>query len=187
MDDKEIVSLYFERNENAVSETDKKYGAYLKKVAYNILSDIEDSEEKVNDTYFRAWNIIPPNKPEKLLPFLVKLCRGLSIDAYRKKHSRKRNNSVYALALDEISECVPSAGTAETEFDAALLAREINEFISSLDEEQRNVFVCRYFFFDSINDISAYYSMSESKVKSILFRLRNRLKSHLLEEGDVYI
>lgn len=182
MTDKEIVSLYLERNENAISETERKYDAYLIKTAYNILYDLEDSKEKVNDTYFRAWNIIPPNKPERLSAFLAKITRELSIDEYRRKHSEKRKATGYALALDEIGECIPSGASPEKEAELKVLCEKVNEFILSLPEEQRNIFVCRYFFFDSVKDISSYYGFGESKVKSVLFRLRNKLKEYLERE-----
>lgn len=184
MTDSEIVSLYFQRSEKAIYETEKKYKSYLLKISYNILSDLEDSKEAFNDTCLRAWNIIPPNKPNKLSAFLAKLTRDISIDKYRKKHSAKRLNNEYASALDELSDIIAdNSPSPEEKAESAVLNEILNSFISSLDEEQRNIFVCRYFFFDSIRNISLYYSVSESKVKTVLFRLREKLKDILLKEG----
>lgn len=184
MTDNEIVSLFFKRDEKAISETENKYYAYLMKIAYNILSDWEDSREAVNDTGLRAWNIIPPNKPNKLSAFLAKLTRDISIDKYRKIHSLRRVNNEYALALDELSDVISDKNpTPEDAVEGKFLREIINDFVNSLNEEQRNIFVCRYFFFDSIKDISLYYSISESKVKTVLFRLREKLKETLLKEG----
>lgn len=183
MTDKDIIELYFSRNEKAISETEKKFGAYLIKTAYNVLSDTEDSKEAVNDTYLKTWNIIPPKKPERFLAFLSKITRELSIDIYRKKHTQKRIMSEYSLAFDEIGECVPSNSSPEEETEAKILAEKINEFVHGLPEEQRNIFICRYFYFDSVSDIASYYSLSQSNVKTTLFRLRNKLKEFLETEG----
>lgn len=183
MNDNEIVALYLERNESAIAETGKKYGAYLIKVAYNILSDIEDSKEKVNDTYLRAWNIIPPNVPQKLLAFLSKITRELSIDEYRKRSAAKRYSGEYAMAFDEISECVKGESSPENDIEAKNLIEKINHFVSSLSEEQCNIFVCRYFYFDSVEDIASYYGLTVSNVKTILHRVRTKLKAYLKEEG----
>lgn len=183
MTDEEIVLLFTQKNEKAIREADRKYGAYLFKVAFNVLGSIEDSKEKVNDTYFRTWNIIPPNAPKRLLPFLAKITRSLAVDEYRKMHSLKRKATEYASALDEIGDFAVSYASPESEAEKKLLSDEISSFVASLPDEQRNIFVCRYFFFDSIKDISLYYGMSESKVKSILYRTRLKLKERL-ERGE---
>lgn len=183
MKDEEIIKLYFARNESAIAETERKYDAYLLKVAYNILSDLEDSREKVNDTYFRTWNIIPPNKPLKFSAFLAKITRELSIDLYRKKHSRKRFSGEYELAYDEIGDFISDTKSPEKETEALILSEFINNFIINLSEQQRNIFVCRYFYFDSLSDIAQYYDITVPKVKTTLYRLRQSLKAYLEEEG----
>lgn len=183
MTDEEIVRLYFERDEAALSETESKYGAYLLKVSYNILENIEDSKEKVNDTYMKAWKSIPPHTPKKLSAFLAKITRELSIDEYRRRHSLKRKTTEYALAFDELSDFISDDDSPVEKVEKSLLVDEIRSFVDSLSEEQRNIFVCRYFFFDSIKSIAAYYSMSESNVKTTLYRLREKLKEKLEGEG----
>lgn len=182
MEDSKIVELYWERNETAISETQEKYGKYLSKIAYNILADIEDSKESVNDTYLRAWNSIPPHKPERLAAFLSKITRQTSIDIYRKKTSKKRVGSEYALSLEELFDCASSDGNPEKEVDASLLSAAINDWLLSTSENYRKAFICRYFHFDSIKDIANHLEMSESKVKTLLYRARLDLRKHLEKE-----
>lgn len=182
MDDKKIVELYWERNESAVSETQEKYGKYLSKIAYNILADIEDSEESVNDTYLRAWNSIPPHKPVRLSAFLAKITRQISIDIYRKRTSKKRLGSEYALSLEELFDCAASDGNPEKEVDASLLSKAINDWLASVPEISRQAFICRYFHFDSVKDIAGYLEISQSNVKTLLYRARLDLKSYLEKE-----
>lgn len=183
MEDSKIVELYWQRNETAISETQLKYGNYLTKIAYNILADIEDSRESVNDTYLKAWYSMPPHKPTVLSTFLGKIVRQLSIDIYRKKKAQKRYCSEYALSLDELCDCASADGAPDKEVDAQLLAKSIGDYLMSLSEESRNVFVCRYYFLDSVRDIANYFGASESKVKSMLHRTRLGLKNHLEKEG----
>ena len=183
MEDLKIIELFFERKECAVAETERKYGRYLSKIAYNILFDTEDSEECVNDTYMKTWNIIPPQKPKVLSTFLGKITRHLAIDVFRKKHAEKRVNSEFVLSLSELDECIPDNLSAETAFEEKELSESINCFLSSLSKENRDIFVCRYFYSDSIKDIASFFGTSESKIKSSLFRSRKALKEHLEKEG----
>ncbi len=183
MDDSKIIELYLKRNESAINETQEKYGKYLAKISYNILADIEDSREAVNDTYLKAWYSIPPHVPNVLSSFLGKITRQISIDIYRKKKTQKRQGSEYALSLEELKDCVSQGDSPEAEIDAQLLAREINNFLHTLPDEARNIFVCRYYFLDSVKDIAAYYGASQSKIKSSLHRTRLGLKNHLKKEG----
>ena len=183
MEDEKIIELYFSRTENAIFETEKKFGKYLLKIANNILFDPEDSKECVNDTYLRAWDIIPPQKPEKLSLFLGKITRRLAIDIFRKKHTEKRGNSEYALSLSELDECIPDGFSAESEFEKKELLKSINGFLELLSDENRKIFICRYFYSDSIKEIASFFGTSESKIKSSLFRSRKALKEHLLKEG----
>ncbi len=182
MEDSKIIDLYFERNESAINETQDKYGKYLVKVAYNILADIEDSHEAVNDTYLKAWYSIPPNRPAKLSSFLSKITRQVSIDIYRKKSAKKRKGSEYALSIEEFSYCFDDKDRPEKEIDAQIIAKAIGEYLNTLPEDTRNIFICRYYFLDSVRDISNYFGQSQSKTKSILHRVRLGLKDYLQKE-----
>lgn len=183
MEDSKIVEMYWNRNEAAISETQQKYGNYLTKIAYNILADIEDSRESVSDTYLKAWNSIPPHKPVVLSAFLGKITRRIAIDIFRKKTAKKRVDSQYVLSLDELYECSSSQGNPEKEVDAKILTNAINDWLISLPNETRKIFVCRYFHFDSLNDIAHYTGSSEAKIKSTLHRARLNLKEYLEKEG----
>jgi RNA polymerase sigma-70 factor (ECF subfamily) len=183
LSDSKIVEMYCQRNETAISETDKKYNAYLMKIARNILGDTQDSEESVNDTYLKTWDSIPPHTPENLATYLGKLIRNLSIDMLRKGSRKKRYGSQFMLSLTELEECVPSIENPHQIVETKLLTAKINEWIDTCSLEMSNVFVGRYYYMDSIKSIAAHYDMSESKVKSILHRSRNGLKIFLEKEG----
>ncbi len=183
MEDDKIVSLYWSRDEQAIGETEKKYGCYLAKIAYNILSDLEDSKESVNDTYLKAWDSIPPHKPSILSTYLGKITREASIDMFRKRTSAKRQASAYAVSLSELEECVAGGDTTTEDADLHALVETINTFLRTLSPEARNTFVGRYYFMDSIREIASYYGMSETKVKSMLHRTRIGLKTNLEQEG----
>jgi RNA polymerase sigma-70 factor (ECF subfamily) len=185
MRDDEIVTLYWRRDERAIQETKNEYGRYLFKIANNILADLEDSRESVNDTYLAAWNSIPPQRPGVLSTYLGKLTRRISIDLFRKKNREKRRASEYALSLNELEEGIPGGSMPEDEVEVKLLAKSINDFLRMQPEEARNLFVGRYYFLDSLKDVARYCGMSESKAKSILFRTRCSLKTHLEQEGFV--
>ena len=183
MQDEAIVELYWKRDESAIRETEGKYGHYLTKIAYNILCDQEDSEECVNDTYLKAWNSMPPHKPGVLATYLGKITRQQSIDIFRRRNREKRKASEYALSLAELEDCVSGGDTIEQSVDMQLLAEAINAYLRKLTPEARNTFVGRYYYMDSVKDISAYYGMSESKTKSMLYRTRQGLKAYLEQEG----
>ncbi|MBE6883491.1 MAG: sigma-70 family RNA polymerase sigma factor [Ruminococcaceae bacterium] len=183
MDDSSIVQLYWNRSENAVSETDKKYGRYLKKISFNILNDPSDSAEAVNDTYLRVWNSIPPHRPQILRGYLAKITRELSIDLFRRKNASKRRITEYSLSLEELNECVSGNDTPESAVELSLLTGTIESYLRTLSERDRNVFLMRYFFLDPLSDIAASCGMTQSAVKSLLFRLRSGLKTHLKKEG----
>ena len=183
MKDLDIVNLYWDRNEDAIHQTQMKYGAYLAKVSYNILADFEDSKECVNDTYLAAWNSMPTNRPNNLATYLGKITRQISIDVFRKKHREKRYASEYAISLDELGDSFTDRVTPEQELDAKLLNEAINRFVSALPEMTQRAFVGRYYFFDSIKEIATYCGMTEGKVKVLLFRTRQKLKVYLNKEG----
>lgn len=183
MQDEKIVALYWQRDKNAIRETEQKYGRYLSRIAHNILSDFEDSREAVNDTYLRAWNSMPPHKPGVLATYLGKITRQLSIDIFRSRNREKRRASQYALSLSELEECVSGGNTTEQDVDLHLLAEAINAYLYTLTPQARNTFVGRYYYMDSIREVAAYYGMSESGVKSMLFRTRQGLRNYLEQEG----
>ena len=184
MEDQGIIALFFDRSEQAIEETDKKYGGYCYSIAYNILFNREDSEECVSDTYLAAWNTIPPRRPNFLNAFLAKMTRHISIDRWRKRSAKKRGGGEIFLALEELDDCVDSSST-ETEYEKKELSRVLNQFLSSLPETERNVFLCRYWYLDSIQTISEVSGFSQSKVTSMLHRLRGKLRKKLSEEGYV--
>jgi RNA polymerase sigma-70 factor (ECF subfamily) len=182
MQDNEIVDLYWARNENAITETNVKYGSYCRKIAMNIVGSAEDSEECINDTYLSAWNTMPEERPDLLAPYLATIIRNHALTLYRKAHSIKRGAGQTALALDELLEVADSSST-EDMVDMSLLSEHINTFLSGLTANDRIAFVRRYYYVDPLSDIAAKLSMSESAVKSLLFRLRQKLKTYLIREG----
>ena len=182
MEDQGIIQLFFDRSEQAIEETDKKYGGLCFSIAYNVLDNREDSEESVSDTYLAAWNTIPPRRPNLLNAFLAKMTRHISIDRWRKRSAKKRGGGEIILALEELEDCVDAQGV-ETEFAKKELTRVLNQFLLSLPETERNVFLCRYWYLDSIQVISQVSGFSQSKVTSMLYRLRGRLRKTLTEEG----
>ena len=183
MEDEKIIELYFERNETAIDETANKYGNYLYKIAYNILSDNEDSEESLNDTYLGAWNSIPPEKPKIFSAFLSKITRYISLNKIRNKNAEKRGNGEIALAFEEIEECIPSKSSVISEIETKELARMISDYLKSLPKTERIIFVRRYYYFDSISDICEKFGFSKSKTSSLLYRTRKKIMSYLKKEG----
>ena len=183
MDDNMIVELFWNRDETAISETEKKYDKYLTKIAYNILMSEEDSKESVNDTYLAAWNSIPPQKPTVLQTYLAKLTRRISIDIFRRKNRDKRRSSEYAASLSELEEVISGDASLDDTIEARILSDSIGEFLKKISKTERVIFVGRYYYCDSIKNISAYCNISESKAKSILFRTRKKLKDYLKKEG----
>lgn len=181
--DEQIVELFWRRDESAIQKTEQKYGPYLTKIAYNILSDWEDSKESVNDTYLKAWSSMPPHKPDILSAYLGKITRQVSIDILRKRSTLKRQASEYAASLDEIGDCIPAGETPERTVELELLAEAIASYLRTLSPQARNTFIGRYYFMDSIRDITEYYGMSKSKVESMLHRTRKGLKAYLEKEG----
>ncbi len=179
MDDKCIVDLYWNRSENAISETDKKYGRYCFSIAYNVLANNEDAEESVNDTYMKAWNSMPPHRPSALMTFLGKITRTISISRWRARSAAKRGGGEITLALDELDECIAHKQNAETEFMYKETVRAFRAFLDTLPNTERDIFLRRYFLLDPIASISDDFGFSQSKVKSMLYRIRIKLRSHL--------
>ena len=183
MQDDRIIALYWKRDEAALTATQEKYDRYLTKVAYNILTDLEDSRESVNDTYLAAWNSIPPHKPSVLSTYLGKITRRVSIDRLRKRHSDKRQASEYALSLDELGEQFSGDDTPQQEAELRLLADAIGAFLRALPTDTRALFIGRYYFLDPLREVAQYCGMSETQAKSRLFRARQSLKDYLKQEG----
>ena len=183
MEDDRIVDLYWQRNERAIAETAAKYGPYLRSISRQILSNAEDAEECVNDTYNDAWQSMPPHRPSILSTFLGKITRRISIDLWRKYSAEKRGGGETALALDELEECVSGTGDVEAEVERLELQKKLNAFLLALPRTDRQVFMCRYWYLDSVSDIAKRFACSESKIKSMLYRTRNRLRAMLEKEG----
>ena len=183
MEDERIVALYWERDEQAITETEKKYDRYLQKIAQNILNNMEDSRESVNDTYLAAWNSMPPHRPGILSAYLAKLTRRISIDRLRYRTRGKRVASEYALSLSELSDCVSGGNTTEEIVNAKALADAIGVYLRLQSQEVQTAFLGRYYFLDPVKEIARYLGMSESKVKSLLYRTRIGLKEYLEKEG----
>ena len=179
MEDRDIIEMYFARDERAISATSVKYGGYCGSIAMNILSSREDTEECLNDTWLRAWNSIPPHRPDILRVFLGKITRNLALDRYKAQTAQKRAGGELAVSLDELDECI---GIVD-ERESAEIGESISRFLRTQPKETRSVFVCRYFYCDSIADIARRFGISEAKVKTLLFRTRSKLKIHLEGEG----
>ena len=183
MEDEAIVSLYWDRDERAIRETEEKYDRYLTKIACNILNNIEDSRESVNDTYLAAWNSMPPHRPSVLPAYLAKLTRRISIDCFRYRTRDKRLGSEYAISLSELGDCVSGGNTTEELVNVKLLADAIGIYLRLQRPEVRTAFLGRYYFLDPVKEVAAYCGMSESKCKSLLHRTRLGLKEYLRKEG----
>lgn len=183
LNDKEIVELFLNRDETALKYTKEKFGSRLKSLANNILQDPDTAEECENDTYFEAWNRIPPHEPrDYLFAFLARLIRHISLDVCRLR-SRKKRNAFLTELTEEIEQCIPDPKDTETEIDGILLGEAISKFLRTLSKERQNVFLRRYFYFDSITSICNRFSLSQSKVKTMLFRCRKELREYLIKEG----
>lgn len=185
MEDNQIIELFWERSEMAITETSNKYSKYCYHISYTILHNNEDAEECVNDTYINAWKSIPPHRPNKLATFLGKITRNLSLQRYIKYKAQKRGMGQVDIALSELEECISDKTDVEQAMDEIILSETLDTFLRALPKETRVVFVARYWYLYSIHEISELYNMSESKVKSILFRTRNKLKLRLEMEGIV--
>lgn len=181
--DEKIINLYWERDEKAISATDEKYGAYCMKIAKQILGSLEDSKECINDTWLRAWNVMPPNRPTILRGFLAKITRNLSLDRYRASRALKRGGDQVSVCLEELSECVSDRETVETIVLKKQLEQSLNRFVRGLPEVERNVFIRRYFFLDTGADIANKYGLKEANVRKILSRTRIKLREYLQKEG----
>ena len=183
MNDKSIVDLYFSRDEEAITQTDNKYGRYCYSIAYNILMSREDAEESVSDTYMTAWRAIPPRRPSVLSTFLGKITRHISIDRWRERVATKRGGGEVTLALEELEDCVAGRQNVEMEYERKELIRAYVKFLDALPVAERRVFLLRYWYVDSVEAIAEKFGFSQSKVKTMLYRTRAKLRKQLAEEG----
>lgn len=183
MNDTEIVDLYWMRDEAAIAATAEVYGNYCYSVAYRLLQCSEDAQECVNDTYWKAWLSIPPHRPNRLATYLGKITRNLSLDRLKRLSAQKRGNGQLDLVLTELENTIPASTDTEQIVDELVLTDAINQFLRQQPRTERNIFVGRYWHLYSIADLAQAYRMRESKVTSLLFRMRKKLKYHLEKEG----
>ena len=183
MEDKQIVDLYWQRSDLAILETNRKYGRYCHTIAYNICGVDEDAEECVNDTWFRAWNLMPDQRPAVLSTFLGRITRNIAINLIKTKNRIKRGGGEAVLVLDELEECIPGGINPEKVVEEKELEKAIGSFVSGLSETDKKIFVLRYWYLASIDEISEKLSFSKGKIKSSLFRTRGKLRAYLQEEG----
>ena len=184
MKDHEIIALFFERSERAITELINKYGAAIKNVASNILRDAQDAEEAANDTYLTVWNRIPPTKPKYLGAYSCRIARNLSLKRFYANTAEKRN-SYYDVALDELEETIPALSTVESAYDAKELTGYLNQFLKDLRKEDRYLFMRRYWFGDKISNIAENLNITPHKASVRLFRLRQKLQEYLKKEGMI--
>ncbi|MBR2046236.1 MAG: sigma-70 family RNA polymerase sigma factor [Agathobacter sp.] len=182
MEDKQIIDLYFQRNETAIAETSAKYGAFCHKIAMNILSIHEDAEECVNDTYLHVWNQIPPTNPCSFRAFLGRITRNISISRFRALRAKKRYNGV-ELMLSELEECVPASSNVEQTIEAKELSSYINAWLYLQSEKDTVLFIRRYWYGDSVQDLAKKSGTTATKMAQTMLRLRKSLKAYLEQKG----
>lgn len=184
MEDKEIIALFWARSQQAIAETAEKYGTRLHRLSMNILHNHEDAQECINDTYHAAWNTLPPEKPDFFFAYLARMTRNFSFGKYDYNHAKKRSADIVELSR-ELENCVPASNNLEQKADSEEIGRALSAFLHEQSAQMRRVFVQRYWYTQSISDIAKDCCISESKVKSMLFRMRGKLKIHLEKEGIV--
>lgn len=182
MKDASIVKLYWERSEKAIIETDLKYGKLCRHLSGNILNNLSDAEECVNDSYLAVWNAIPDARPENFSAFLCRIVKNLSFKRLEHITAQKRKPEML-VSLEELQDCISSSANPQTSYDAAELAEVISSFLRKQNELSRNIFLRRYWYYDSVKCIANDYSMKEEKISQILFKIRKKLKKHLEQEG----
>ena len=182
MDDKKIIELFFGRDERAIRETADKYGDFIRYIAFNVTGLREDAEECENDTYLKLWNSIPPDMPEFFKAYIGKITRNTALSLYRKNKALKRNGGIYVL-LSELEECIPDPVSVEDEVAANYLSLVISDWLYTLSEEHRAVFIKRYWYGESVKAIAVQLKVSPSEISSLLFTLRRKLKRELTEKG----
>ncbi|MBR3356658.1 MAG: sigma-70 family RNA polymerase sigma factor [Solobacterium sp.] len=185
MEDKEIVDLYFKRDEQAIRETEQKYGQYCFTVAYRILYENRDSEECVSDTWLQAWNTIPPQRPSLLKYYLAKITRYFAVNRLRTRTRQKRGGNEADIALEELEAVLSDGNDPEKEYDRNELIRVLNRFLKMQKAQDRDLFIRRYFYAEPVKEIAERYGMRENAVSLRLSRTREKLKETLRKEGYV--
>ena len=183
MEDSEIIRLYWDRSERAIRESETKYGPYCRAIARNILPSPEDAEETVSDTWLRAWNTMPPQKPQRLSAFLGRITRNLAFDRWRRMNAKKRGGVGLDLVLEELAECVSGSCTAEEALEQRALGEALNGFLAALPREKRRLFLGRYWYARSVGELAKQSGMTEGAVSVTLHRLRGKLRGYLTERG----
>lgn len=183
MEDAQIVQLFFERSEEAISQAQSKYAGYCRSIAMNVLADEQDALECVNDCLLRTWNSIPPAKPDSLRAYMGRITRNLALDRLSGRNAEKRGGGEVLLVLDELAEVSSAEGSPEDELMAKETTAAINGFLAGLDPLRRKIFVRRYWYMDRISEIAERYGLTQTGVRTTLFRLRGELKKHLAKEG----
>ena len=184
MEDKEIIRLYFERDEKAISETEEKYGAYCRKTAENILGDFGKAEECLNSALLGVWKSVPPNEPKNLKIYVAKITRNFAIGIFEKEKAEKRGGKAFFETLEELSESIPSKESVEESYFEKELGESINRFVKNLPEKERKIFIRRYFFFETVEKIGERFGFSANRVSVILHITRKKLKKYLEKEDD---
>lgn len=185
MNDLQIVDLYWQRNSDAITYSEQKYGNYCHSIARNILQNHQDAEECVNDTWVGAWNAMPEHRPNHLGTFLGTITRRLACSRLRRNHAQKRGLGQIPLILEELESCIPAVPSAHQVLEAQELARAINAFVHTLPERECNIFLRRYWYAEPVDQIAGRYSILPNTVRSSLFRSRQKLKAHLEKEGMI--
>lgn len=183
MRDEEILELYYNRNEQAIVETDNKYGNYLASIAGNILRCNEDVEETLDDTYMRAWKRIPPTRPQIFRIFLGKITRNIAFNKFESMNAKKRGSGEIVAVLDELEECIPDSSDVEGVILGSELSQIIRDFVNELPEREACLFSCRYFYTEDIKTIARKFDMTTNNVSVTLSRLRSKLQRRLVREG----
>lgn len=182
MEDNQLIALYWARDESAIQETDRKYGAYCFKISMNILTSREDAEECVSDTWLRAWDTMPPEKPDSLRAYLGRIARNLSISLYRKLHAQKRFSGMETL-LSELDDCIPDNNSTESVLENQEITEALNRWLENLDARDRILFVRRYWYGDAARDLARAAGMTQGQLSGKMYRLREQLRHYLEQEG----
>ena len=183
MEDLAIINLYWARDQRAITESERAYGSYCRKIAENILVQREDAEECVNDTWMRSWNAMPPQRPNRLAAFFGKITRNLALDRWRKAQAARRNNGQMDLALDELGDCVGKHDPGLERLELEETSAVITKFLYSCEKLNRQLFVRRYWYLDSLEELSARSGLSPEQIKARLYRMRKQLREALEKEG----
>ena len=183
MNDEKIIDLFFSRSEDAIAETDKKYGECCRRTDFGILGDREDSEECVNDTYMKVWSAIPPARPDRLGAYVLKIVRNTALNILKHRGRLKQGGGYHSVGLDEIAELLPSPENVEAQADTHEALRAVERFVFSLSREKRIMFMRRYYYFRSCAEIAEELHMTEARVRTALHRIREKLRKYLEKEG----